>query len=46
MNAVAIQGNTRNDFLKNIANPQVGNEEGLTSRLLVVDDKLHDYPAN
>ena len=39
MNAVAIQGNTRNDFLKNIANPQVGNEEGLTSRLLVVDDK-------
>ena len=39
MNAVAIQGNTRNDFLKNIANPQVGNEEDLTSRLLVVDDK-------
>ena len=39
MNAVAIQGNTRNDFLKNITNPENSAEENRTSRLLVVDDK-------
>ena len=39
MNAVAIQGNTRNDFLKNIASTTEAEGGEKKIRLLVVDDK-------
>ena len=39
MNAVAIQGNTRNDFLKNIASAREAEGDEKKIRLLVVDDK-------
>ena len=39
MNAVAIQGNTRNDFLKNIASTREAEGGEKKIRLLVVDDK-------
>ena len=39
MNSMALKGNTRNDFLRNIAKTSASDEEGRTVRLLVVDDK-------